>query len=147
MSDEPNPPRKQYGFKDREFKRDNRRASSVPPMPTAQDLAKLAGGPVVSGPPKNTPKADDPNDVHAVLAANLAVEQKLGGNEIVIKQVSNRRRRDYWIVFGAIELVGGTVVAAGIKQHNPVVIVFGLAGMVFFGLAITWIMFQIVEKY
>jgi hypothetical protein len=147
MADEADPPRKNYGFKERVFQRDNRRASSVPPMPTAKDLAKLAGDPVVSGAPRNTPKASDPNDVHAILAQNRAVEQQFGGDDIGIKKVSSRRKRDYWLVFGALELVGGAVVALGVKQHNPFFMIFGLTGMVVFGIAITWIMWQLVDRY
>ena len=39
------PPRKNYGFKDRAFQRDNPLSSDAPPLPTAQELAKMAGGP------------------------------------------------------------------------------------------------------
>ena len=147
MPDESDPPRKNYGFKDREFKRDNRRSTSVPPMPTAADLAKLAGGPVVSGAPKNTPKAGDPNDVHAILAQNRAAEQKFGGDEIEVKKVSSRRQRDYWLVFLTSEIVCGGVVVLGVKQANPFFLVFGLAGMVLVGLAVTWIMWQLMDRY
>jgi len=147
VPDEANPPRKNYGFKERVFKRDNRRTSSVPPMPTATDLAKLAGGPVVSGAPKNAPKASDPNDVHAVLAANRAVEKKFGGDEVKFTTTGSRKQRDYWLVFLTLEIVFGGIVAFGVKQQNPFFLVFGLTGMVVFGIAITWIMWQLVDRY
>lgn len=147
MPDEPDPPRKNYGFKEREFKRDSRRASSVPPMPTATDLAKLAGGPVVAGAPKSAPKAGDPNDVHAILAANRAVERKFGGDEVKPTTTGSRKKRDYWLVFLSLDIVFGGIVALGIKQANPFFLVFGLTGMVIFGIAITWIMWQLVDRY
>lgn len=147
MADEPDPPRKQYGFKEREFKRDNRRASSAPPMPTATDLAKLAGGPVVAGAPKNQQKAGDPNDVHAVLAANREVEKRFGGDEVKFTTTGSRKKRDYWLVFLALEIVFGGLVALGVKQSNPFFLVFGLTGMVVFGIAITWIMWHLVDRY
>ncbi len=148
MADEADPPRKNYGFKEREFKRDNRPASaSQPPMPSATDLAKLAGGPVVSSAPKNQPKASDPNDVHAVLAANRAVERKFGGDNVKFTTTGSRKKRDYWLVFLAAEVVFGGIVALGVRQSNPFFLVFGLTGMVIFGIAITWIMWQLVDRY
>src|SRR4051812_33720642 len=136
MADEPDPPRKHYGFKEREFKRDNRLKSvSQPPMPTAADLAKIAdtstpkargasrpGG--LSGGENQTsghkapsaahqPYAGDPNDVHAVLRQNREVEKEFGGDEIGIKKVSSRRRRDYWLVFLTSEIIFGGLVALG----------------------------------
>jgi hypothetical protein len=164
VADEADPPRKNYGFKEREFKRDNRRASSAPPMPTAQDLAKLAdvggalrsdgstaGGKQTSGhkapPTSNNAKRGDPNDVHAVLAANREVEKKFGGDAVKITTTGSRKKRDYWLVFITLEVVFGGVVALGIKQSNPFFLVFGLTGMVIFGIAITWIMWQLVDRY
>jgi hypothetical protein len=147
VADDADPPRKNYGFKERAFKRDNRRASSAPPMPTATDLAKLAGGPVVSGAPKNAPRAGDPNDVHAVLAHNREVEKQFGGDAVKLTRTGSRKKRDYWLVFVSLEVVFGGVVALGVKQSNPFFLVFGLTGMVVFGIAITWIMWQLVDRY
>ena len=169
MAEEPDPPRKHYGFKEREFKRDNHRASSAPPMPTAKDLAKMAdaspsevggasrpdglaaGGRQMSGhkapPTPNKSSRVDPNDVRAVLAANREVEKQFGGDVIGINKVSSRRKRDYWLVFLTLEIIFGGIVAVGIKQPNPFFLVFGLTGMVVFGIAITWIMWQLLDRY
>src|SRR4051812_45454977 len=127
MADETDPPRKHYGFKEREFKRDNHRVSSATPMPTAKDLAKLADASPSSvgkafspdraatgvnqrsghGAPltPNQSRQEDPNDVRSVLLRNREVEKKFGGDEIGIKKVSSRRKRDYWLVFLAAEIV------------------------------------------
>ena len=165
MADETDPPRKQYGFKEREFKRDNRRPGSLPPMPTVTDLAKIAasekvGGalhpddPAASGSttsghkaPPTQARASDPNDVHAVLAANREVENKFGGDKVKFTTTGQRKKRDYWIVFLTAEIVFGGIVALGVKQSNPFFLVFGLTGMVIFGVAITWIMWQLVDRY
>lgn len=76
VPDEPDPPRKNYGFKDRDFKRDNALKSTEPPPPTAKELA------IMSGPVANHGKAavgsakvEDPNDVYAVLQENRTVEK------------------------------------------------------------------------
>ena len=170
MPDEADPPRKHYGFKEREFKRDNRpRSESQPPMPTATDLARMAdassskaGGALrpeglsagdnrASGhktpPTSSQSKRGDPNDVHAVLAANRAVEQKFGGDSVKFTKTGSRRKRDYWLVFCATEIVCCGVTLLGVKQHNPFFLIFGLTGMVVFGIAITWIMWQLVDRY
>jgi hypothetical protein len=75
------------------------------------------------------------------------MEKKFGGDEIGIKKVSSRRKRDYWLVFGMVELICGGLVAFGVRQHNPFFMLFGLTGMVVFGIAITWIMWQLVDRY
>ena len=150
MPDEADPPRKNYGFKDREFKRDNVPTSDLTRNPTVQELAKMAGAaPSKAKGDLSTvgPAKADPNDVHAVLQRNREAEKKLGGDEIEVKKVSSHRKRDYWLVFLTAELVFGGVVTLGLKQQNPFFLVFGLTGMVIFGLAITWIMWQLMDRY
>lgn len=170
MPDEADPPRKNYGFKEREFVRDNRPASaSQAPMPTAQDLAKLGaaspaevGGalrpdkPAATGnrtsghkapPIQSAAKPGDPNDVHAILQQNRAAEKIFGGDLIEIRKVSTRRKRDYWLIFLTAEIFFGGVVVIGAKGHNPFFLVFGLAGMVILGIGITWVMWQLLDRY
>jgi len=148
VPDEIDPPRKNYGFKEREFQRDNQPSSEALPPVTTQDLAKLAGPAARSGPvPGNAAKPGDPNDVFAVLQRNRVAEKNFGGDDIEIKKVSSRRKRDYWFAFLSAELVFGGVVVAGALLPNPFFLVFGLTGMVILGLAITWIMWQLVDRY
>jgi hypothetical protein len=140
------PPRKNYGFKDREFKRDNALAGAHPPLPTARDLAVMAGpaAPAASR-ARAGPKSNDPNDVYEVLQQNRATERKFGGDEIEIREVRSRRRREFWIL-----LVGGNVVIIGgvlLSGINVITVVFGLAGLIIFSLGLSWVMWQVMDNY
>ena len=139
------PPPKVYGFKDREFKRDNVRMPDAAPLPTAKELAVMAG-PVTASPKGATgPKANDPNDVYAALQQNRAVEKTFTGDEIVIRKIKSRRWRDYWLIMLSSEVLLGTVTVLG--RGNPMTFVCGLAGMVLVGVSITWIMWQVMDRY
>jgi hypothetical protein len=148
MPDESDPPRKVYGFKEREFKRDNAPTSVGAPAPTAKELAMIstASAPVTPRPaPASTPKADDPNDVYAVLRANRAVEDQAGLGDVEIRIIRSRRKRDYWLV-----LIGGNLVilaTLALSGLNPVSALFGLAGIILFSVSLTWIMWQVMDKY
>jgi hypothetical protein len=139
------PPPKTYGFKEREFKRDNPHPSEAVPLPTAQDLAKMAG-PVTPSPKGATgPKAGDPNDVYNALLKNREIEQAHGLDQIEIRKVKRRKLRDYLIIMVPTQVLLGTITFLG--RGNPMVFVCGLAGMVMLGVTITWIMWQLVDRY
>ncbi len=139
------PPPKVYGFKQREFKRDNARGSDVPPVPTAKELAIMAG-PVTASPKGAAgPKPGDPNDVHVLLQHNRAIEKEFGLDHIDIRKVKSRRRRDYWLLLVSSELLLGVITWQG--RGNPFVFVCALAGMVLVGVTLTWIMWQVMDKY
>jgi len=139
------PPPKTYGFKEREFKRDNAHPSEAAPMPTAKDLAKMAG-PVTPSPKGATgPKAGDPNDVYNALLKNRAIEQAHGLDQIEIRKVKRRKLRDYLIIMVPTQVLLGTITFLG--RGNPMVFVCGLAGMVMLGVTIAWIMWQLVDRY
>ena len=139
------PPPKVYGFKERAFKRDNARASAAPPMPTAKELATLAG-PVVSSPKGATgPRPGDPNDVFTHLQGNRAVEKRHGLDEIEIRKIRSRRKRDFWLL-----LVGGNfaiVAGVALSGFNLISVIFGLAGLIIFSLGVSWVMWQVMDKY
>jgi hypothetical protein len=145
VADEPETPRKVYGFKDREFKRDNRPASaSQAPMPTAQELAILAGPVVKTAKPAGV-KASDPNDVHHALQRNRAVEKKIGGDEVEIKVIKSRRKRDYWLLL----ICGNLAIVApiAILGANAMTLGAGLGGVIIYSIGLTWVMWQIMGKY
>jgi hypothetical protein len=149
VPDETDPPRKHYGFKERSFKRDN--VAGEGPAPTTGDLAKLATARTTPRPGAATgaqagANSTDPNDVHAVLRENRANERAHGINEVEIRKVSSRRKREYWFVLITAELGFGTLVYLGWNQ-NPFFFVYGICGMVIVGLGVTWIMWHIMEKY
>jgi hypothetical protein len=143
VAEETDPPRKLYGFKEREFKRDNAPVSEAGGAPTAQDLAKMAGPVTRSGPVGGGAKAGDPNDVYAVLERNRAVEKKSGGDDIEVRKIRSRRTRDYWLMLlgGNIALVGGGLFFGGAA------IVFALAGVIIYSLGLTWVVWQLMGRY
>lgn len=143
MPDEPEPPRKTYGFKEREFQRDNALGGEA--MPTAQDLAKLAGTHHNPKPRDYAAKAEDPNDVFKVLEHNRRVEQRHDFDAIEIRKIRSRKLRDYWIgMIGVNGLIVGLVLLLG---PNIVSVMFGLAGVIIFSLSYSWLMWQIISRY
>lgn len=145
MPDEPDPPRKVYGFKERDFKRDNAPSSETPPAPTAQDLAKLAGFHHDPSARKGGAKAGDPNDVHVVLQQNRKSEQQHNFDAIEIKEIKSRRKREFWLL-----LVGGNLFILGavfFSGINVLTVIFGLAGLIIFSLGLSWVMWQVMDRY
>lgn len=141
--DAPDPPPKKYDLKERQFKRENIPGAAVP---TAKELAMISGQRAPTGPKLTVgPKPGDPNDVHVVLQQNRAVEQKLGLNELQIKEIKSRRKRDFLLM-----LLGGNLLIVTliiITGFNVISVIFGFAGIVIFSLALTWIMWQVMGKY
>ena len=145
MPDAPDPPRKVYGFKEREFKRDNAPSSKTPPAPTAQELAKLAGHHHDPRPRGAQAKADDPNDVLRVLNQNRRSEQEHNLDAIEIKETKSRRKREFWLL-----LVGGNLFILGavwLSGVNVITVIFGLAGLIVFSLGLSWVMWQVMDRY
>lgn len=139
------PPRKKYGFKEREFQRDNAPAAENP-LPTAKELAMMSG-PVArsASDTPSQPKTSDPNDVYAVLRENQRVAKQHGLNEVQIKETKSRRKRDFWLV-----LVGGNLAIIGavwFSGINVTTVVFGLAGLIVFSIGLSWIMWQVMDRY
>jgi hypothetical protein len=145
VPDEPDPPRKHYGFKEREFKRDNVVPPGAAPMPTARDLAKSAGHHHNPAARKSEARPDDPNDVYGVLHANRLAAKKHGLNEVEIKHIKSRRKRDFWLV-----IVGGNlaiIASVWFAGINPITVIFGLAGLIVFSIGFSWIMWQVMDRY
>jgi hypothetical protein len=145
VPDEPDPPRKHYGFKEREFKRDNVDTPGQAPMPTARELAMTAGSHHNPAARKVEGKADDPNDILAVLQQNRLAAKKHGLNEVEIKEIKSRRKREFWIlIVGGNLAIIGAVFFSGI---NVITVIFGLSGLILFSVALSWIMWQVMDRY
>ena len=144
VTNEADPPRKNYGFKERTFQRDNPLTSETGAMPTAQDLAKMAGPVTRSGPVGGAAKPSDPNDVYTARETVRGAEKASGGDAVEIRKVSSRRTRDYWLalVGGNIVIVGGALFFGG-----GVALLFGLAGVIIYSLGLTWVMWQVMNRY
>ena len=85
------------------------------------------------------------HDVFAILQQNRSVEQQKGLGEVEIKPTRSRRRRDYWLV-----LIAGNLVLAGVAvlgRSNAIVLVYDLAGFVVFNLGLTWVMWFVMDDY
>lgn len=145
MPDEPDPPRKVYGFKEQEFQRDNAPSSGASPMPTAKDLAKLAGVHHDPRPRQAGPKAGDPHDVFEVLRQNRRREQRHNLDAIEIRKIRSRRKRDFWwgLVGGNLLIIGGVLVSGS----SVITVVYGLAGLIIFSIGLSWIMWQVMDRY
>ena len=169
MADAPEPPRKYYNLKPREFERANPPAASPPnappstspapsPPPAAapgpnpaeridvRDLYRQATGPgpVLSG----TPKPREANDVTAILQRNVAHENAAGLNAVHERpRPHSRRRRDYLILMALIIAGFGAVTLHGLRAGDPLLFVFGLGGMVFAGIAVTWVIWFLMDRY
>lgn len=144
MPDEPDPPRKFYRFKDREFARDN--APGGAPPPTVQELAKLAGVHHDPRPRAGAPKAGDPNDVYHALARNRRAEQQHNLDAIEVrKRARSRRMFDFWVLLigGNLAILGGVTVLG----PNVVSLLFGFGGVIIFSISLTWIMWQVMDRY
>lgn len=119
MADEPDPPRKFYGFKPREFERANPdlpAKESAPPPASAPDsgVAAYGSGPIDvrdlnrlagTGQPllSSTPVPSERNQVHAMLEQNHAVADAAGLNRVNPPTYKYRRRRRDYIVL----MIGG----------------------------------------
>lgn len=153
MSDVPDPPRKFYSLKPREFEAVNsppaRSAEApspdVPSAPlaplNAQQLAQLATpkGKLLS--PSAAPAAE--NEVHAILRENLAKANAAGLNDLAPKpRRKSRRKRDYWLT-----LVAGNLFFVLMTLWRPHVIIFAGAGVIMLTLGLTWVMWFVMDDY
>ena len=80
-----------------------------------------------------------------MLRENVAREKALGLNEVIPRRRPSRRKRDYWLL-----LVGGNLLVLGavsVMQRNIVTLAFGFSAMVFCSLALTWIMWVVLDDY
>lgn len=159
MADDPDPPRKYYGLKRKDFERVNdvpappAESLAPPPAPPdpappgridVHDLARTAtaGTPLLSG---NAP-ANRPNDIHAILQENLQRANAAGLNDVTPPpKRRSRRLRDYFIVFIPVNAFFGWW-AFG-PYANAMTFIYGIAGMILFSVGFSWVMFFIVDDY
>ena len=163
MQDEPDPPRKFYGFKPREFERANPApppapSDSLPPAPdpgiAAADAGKIdvrklirvgAGdGPQLGA---NAAKNRD-NEIHGILRDNLARDVAAGRCELGPLDDSKRRRRirNYWLALLAVDVPLGAF-AFWIGHGAALPFVFAIAGIAMFTAWLTWETFFLRTNY
>ncbi len=158
-ADEPDPPRKFYDFKPREFERVNPPAPVAPRVAspirgtrpvatskpiTVQDILREANAGPSATDSGNSPKAK--NDVHGHLQTNLDGANAAGLNDLKpFVPRPSRRKRDYWIL-----MAGGNALFIAITlfgRGNPMVFVCGIGGATIFSVSVTWVMWSIMERY
>ncbi len=141
--DPPEPPPRDFHFKSAEYERVNRPAdqtSGNKPVDVAQ-LYRAAAGPAPQG---KKPAAAE-NEVHGILRANLAAENAKGLNQVVVKKRPSRRKRDYWLLLVSWNLLVAVIVIG--QRGNHIVLTLGVSAAVFVSVALTWIMWGIMDNY
>ncbi len=154
MEDEPNPPRRVFGFAPREFDRANRPAEEPRRHDTSTnpdagskpesgkpidvvDVARIASG---DGSPLRTDfPANRENEVHGILRVNLESDRARGWYDVELGKDEKRRRRirDYVIALVAINTPLGLI--AWLSGHaDPFPFVSAIAGMSFPSARVTW---------
>jgi hypothetical protein len=141
MHDEPDPPRRHYQLKEREFDRVNPRAGEAADSAPIDinDLYRSANGTRPGMKPPAIPPPVD-NDVLAILRENHARAEAAGLNAITPPpKRKSKRLRDYLVLMVA----GNAYFIAGL-YINPV---FAGAGLVLFNISLTWIIWVVMDKY
>jgi hypothetical protein len=166
MPDEPDPPRKNYGFKPREFDRANAPRPDAPadsPAPSpdpgiapadpsridVKDLIRAGAG---TGPQLGSNAVGNrENEVHGILRANLQRDLAAGRYELGALDDSKRRRRirTYWIAIIAIDVpLGAFAVWIGHdSQAAAIPFVCSIAAIALFTSYLTWQTFFLRTHY
>lgn len=161
MADDPDPPRKFYQLKPKEFDVVNEHAPQSPP-PSSELAAKDSGPSEINqgridvrdlfkqastpGPALASQPRAKANEVHAILAANHAHATAAGLNEVSHRpRPRSRRKRDYWLFMILLNAIFAFVAFGPFR--NPVTFVYGLAGMVLFSAGFTWVMWFVMDDY
>ena len=147
MSDEPDPPRKFFKLKPTEFETVNAPRSAPPADagPTdVQGLIRAANAAPTKKPA--TPLATPQNDVHALLRENHERATALGLNEVAPRpKRMSRRKRDYFLLLIPVDAF--LAYTAFGPQANVMSLVYGLGGIIFFSLGLTWVMWFVMDDY
>lgn len=86
------------------------------------------------------------NDVYAWRADQRAIEKRGGSDDLAAAPAQpNRRRRDFWLMFVAGNLILAFIVWWG--RENVFLFVGGIAGMGAFSAGLAWVMFQVMGRY
>ena len=159
MPDDPDPPRKIYGFKAKEFERANPARPEAPadvsaPAPESNpeqkiDVHELIRAGAGAGKQLGSNKvANRDNQVHGMLRENFQHDVAAGHYDLGTLDDSKRRRRirNYWLLMVAINVpFGGIAWAAG--HTNPLPFVCSLSVAVLLSVRLTWQTFFLRTHY
>ena len=145
MKDEPEPPRKIYQFKDKEFERVNKSlgvssADSADPNDDVpidiQDLYRSAN----ASPVVKSDSVPVENEIHDILRENLARDKAAGLHDIEFKpRRKSKRTKDYLML-----VIGGNLLLTGGFFIMPV---FAGAGFVLYNVCLIWVMWVVMDDY
>ncbi len=128
MPDAPDPPRKNYGFKPKEFERVNEPRPETGAAPEASPAA---------------------NDVFAIQRALRQREIAAGGDELAPpdRPVRSRRKRDYWLLTLVFNGVLVPLTLWGYRTQNAVLFVYGIAALALVNVALAWVLWVLMDNY
>jgi hypothetical protein len=95
--------------------------------------------------PTTTP-TPAPTDVYQVLGDNLARENAAGMNAVKpAPPCRSRRQRDFWLML----VLGNLTIAATVyfTRGNTIAVLIGLAGVIVLSIALTWVMWFVLDDY
>jgi hypothetical protein len=159
MADDSDPPRVFYQLKPREFERVNALSGSstpdappsdenpAPPAPAKIDIHDLYAQAAIPGRVLATgERVGAKNEVHVILKENLNQANAAGLNHLAPKpKRRSRRTRDYLLVL--ISLNAFFSFAAFGPYSNAVTLAYGVAGIIFSTLGLTWVMYFVMDDY
>ncbi|GAB5561531.1 MAG: hypothetical protein SynsKO_31780 [Synoicihabitans sp.] len=89
---------------------------------------------------------DTPNDVRAWREDQRKIEKQAGVDDLgSLDDKRQKRRRDFWTLFLLNNGFFGVLMIA--NPRNPVVLIYGLGGIIMGSIGIYWILYQLMRKY
>ncbi len=144
--EEPEAPRRTFRFKPTEFERTNRPLDGTDDT-TAIDARIVNRQANLTPADLRAPKAPvADNEVHAILRSNVAHANEDALNATLLRErPPSRRKRDYWtLLIGCNLLIAGFVM---LIDRSIGTLVFAGAGMILLSVALTWIMWFVMDDY
>lgn len=146
MSDQPDPPRKIYSFKEAAFERVNEVSASAAPAGAidVRELAQAAHPRGQGSAAKSAGSAE--NGVRAMLRAN-EVRAAAAGATVLKPQPKrrSRRKRDYWLVLVPVDAF--FAVLALTARNDAMALACGTGGLALFTAGFTWVMWVVIDDY
>ncbi len=143
MPQEPEPPRKVYGFKTAEFEKINNPAKPGEEIHVKEMVQQAATIAPFFG---NNGPVNRPNQVHAMMEHNVASANAAGLNEVKIdphyRSNHQKRVRRFWWFVGLVDVPGVAFVIwmtrQGVNVGTALIFVSVGAGLIFFTTRLAW---------
>lgn len=147
LHDDRFPPPKKHTLKPRDFERVNPPASAAGPRVDVRDLIGRANAPAPPTPPVSPARPPSPppaagNDIHRMLAQNLAAARAAGEHTLAPAPPPSRRRLINYLI--ALLGVDGAIIGWTLFTHNWL---FALCGVVLWSISLTWITWFVMGRH